>query len=123
MKLGDALQLVPGLGRFNTSLLFGAMHYFDDYSAMLAFLARATADVAYIEFTFSEGEHDTAGGPGGIGPYTRSKSRRTIYMGDRDAVLESVSVGMPDFEVEERTPISPPGRASDREIWRIRRVP
>lgn len=114
---GDMVEVLPGLGSFDTLLFFGALHYFADYEAVLAAIARAT-EVAYVEFAFSEGENDTAAAPGAIRPWVR-KTGKTIYMGDREAVAGTVRRAMPGFEIEARTPIT--RRASDREIWRLRR--
>jgi SAM-dependent methyltransferase len=120
-RLGDAREVLPKLPRFDTAVCFGCIHYFEDYEGFLGMLAAAVTGAVYVEFTFAEGEHDSAENPGVIAPYTRTKSGTTIYMGDRDAVAAAVAAGMPDFEIAERTKISPPGRASDREIWRLRR--
>jgi SAM-dependent methyltransferase len=121
VRLGDVRELLPTLGRFDTLMFFGVIHYFEDYEAVLAELAAATKDVMYVEFAFSEGDHDTAGAPGRISAYTRPKSGTVIYMGDRDAVAGAIASAIPEFLVEERTLISPPGRTSQREIWRLRR--
>jgi len=117
--LADAAEILPGLGRFDTVLFFGALHYFVDYQRMLRSVAAATAGAAYVEFTFSEGGLDTAAAPGAVRPWVR-KTGKTIYMGDRDAIVETVEAAMPDFTIEARTPVT--RRASDREIWRLRRT-
>lgn len=115
---GDAQELLPTVGSFDTLLFFGALHYFADYERILGAVAQA-ADVAYVEFTFSEQENDTATAPGAIRPWVR-KTGKTIYMGDRGAVEAVVRRAMPGFEVEARDPVT--RRASDREVWRLRRA-
>ena len=117
--LGDVLELLPALGRFDTLLFFGALHYFPDYHQILGFVADAVTEAAYVDFRFSEGRHDTAAEPGAIRPWVR-KTGKTIYMGDRETIVATVNEAMPGFEIEERTPM--PRRNSDREIWRLRRT-
>jgi SAM-dependent methyltransferase len=121
--LGDAIETLPTLGRFDTVLLFGAIHYFPDYEAVLGSIAAATSEAAYVEFTFSEAGNDTATDPGAIRPWTR-ESGSTIFMGDPETIERTVARVVPRLEIEARTPISAPGRAlaSAREIWRLRRI-
>lgn len=115
---GDALAVLPTLGKFDTLLFFGALHYFPDYGEILGRIGQAT-DVAYVEFTFTEADNDTASAPGAIRAWTR-KTGKTIYMGDRDATAEAVTAALPGFEIEARSPIT--RRNSDREIWRLRKT-
>jgi SAM-dependent methyltransferase len=119
-KLGDALGIVPALDEFDTVLFFGAIHYFPDYASLLHKIAAKTRQAAYIEFTFSEREHDTSSAPGYIRAWVR-RSGNTIYMGDRDTIEGVIGMAMPDFTIEGRTPISAPARNSDREVWCVRR--
>ncbi len=123
IRLGDALEVLPTLERFDTAVLFGALHYFSDYERTLGLVASVAADAAYIEFNFADSGHDTAAAPDGIHPYTRSRFGETIYLGNRDTIAEVVARSMPGFRIEERRPISPPGPRNrhQREVWRMRR--
>jgi SAM-dependent methyltransferase len=123
IRLGDALEVLPTLERFDTAVLFGALHYFPDYERTLALVANAATDAVYIEFNFADSGHDTAAAPDGIHPYARSRFGETIYLGNRDTIEEVVARAMPGFRIEERRPISPPGPRNrhQREVWRMRR--
>lgn len=122
-RFGDISAVLPELRRFDTVAFFGALHYFPDYQAILESVAQTANEAVYIEFCFAEGEHDSADAPGEIRPYTRSRTGTTIYMGDRETVTRTIERAMPDFELEERIPISAPGAklVSQREVWRLRR--
>jgi hypothetical protein len=122
LRLGDVREVLPTLGMFDTGVLFGALHYFDDYAGMLGLMASAVDGAAYVEFNFAEAEHDTASAPDGVQAYVR-KSGNTIYMANRPSVERLIEEAMPGFVVEDRRPISAPGRklVSQREIWRLRR--
>jgi SAM-dependent methyltransferase len=123
LQLGDITEVLPTLRAFDTVSFLGALHYFPDYEGTLASVALVAKDAVYIEFCFAEGEHDTADAPGEVRGYTRSRTGTTIYMGDPDTIDRVLTTAMPDFEVEARTPISPPGAklVSRREVWRLRR--
>jgi SAM-dependent methyltransferase len=134
--LGEMMETLPTIGRFDTTVLFGAMHYFQDYEATLREIARVTDGAAYIEFTFSELEHDTANSPPGVHPYMRSRTGTTIYLAD-PMTVERIA-GEAGFEVDARVPTQSSAAApcpsiaqrwgqnvsetfAGREVWRLRR--
>lgn len=123
LRRGNITDELPKLKPFDTISFLGALHYFPDYDATLRSVARVADEAVYLEFCFAEGEHDTAEAPGEIRAYTRSRTGTTIYMGDRDTIVRTLGAAMPDFDIEEKTPISPPGAklVSQREVWRLRR--
>ena len=115
--------MLPTLGRFDTGVMLGALHYFEDYAGMLGLIASAVDGCAYVEFNFSEREHDTANAPDGVQAYVR-QSGNVIYMANRPSVERLIAEAMPGFVIEDRRPISAPGGrklVSQREIWRMRR--
>ena len=122
LHLGDVREVLPGLGRFDTAVMLGALHYFADYAGMLALVASAVDGAAYIEFNFREGDLDTAGAADGVHAYTRP-SGNTIHLSNRRTVERLIGEAMPGFAIEARTPVSAPARkvVFEREIWRMRR--
>ena len=123
LQLGDIADVLPTLRSFDTVSFLGALHYFPDYLTTLSSVARVAKEAVYVEFCFAEGEHDTADEPGEVRPYTRSRTGTTIYMGDPETIARVIKKAMPEFEIEAKTPISPPGAklVSRREVWRLRR--
>jgi hypothetical protein len=116
-------RVVPTLSSFDTTALFGAIHYFPAYEEVLGLLADVTQESMYVEFCFAEGQHDTTEALGAIRPYTRSRSGTTIYMGDPETISRLIQHAIPEFNVEDRTVIRAPGRKliARREVWRLRR--
>ena len=122
-RLGDMLTTVPELRAFDTTVFFGALHCFSDCEQALGLLAAATREALYVELSFAAGWHDAAGHPGEVRPSLRSRTGTAIQMGDPEMILGVMGRCMPSFGLEERTPISPPGRklSPRREVWRLRR--
>ena len=120
-RLGDAIEALEDMEPFDTVVMFGAMHYFPDYDRVLGLLAAVAGRAVYVEFTFSEKEHDTADHPGAVRPYTRASSGTTIYMADPDALERTITAAMPGFRIDKRVPIAAPGPGlkSSREVWRL----
>lgn len=124
LRLGDVRELLPAAGEFDTAVMLGALHYFEDYASMLGLVASAAKSYAYIEFNFSEREHTTEDAPDGVRAYIR-QSGNTIYMANRRTVEQLIGAAMPGFVVEARNPVSAPGGrklVSQREIWRLART-
>jgi hypothetical protein len=65
---------------YNTVLFFGAIHYFPDYGSLLHKTAAKTRQAAYIEFTFSEREHDTSNAPGYIRAWADAAATRSTWV-------------------------------------------
>ena len=124
LRLGDAREIVPTLGQFDTVFMFGALHYFSDYHGMLSMLADASTDAVYVEFMLPEFS-DVWNGEPGVQPYVRP-SGTTVYTADSATLLQQIiPTAMPGFAVVSR--YASPGLAggvdSYREIWRLKRQP
>jgi len=122
-RLGDVRKVLPRLGRFDTAVMLGALHYFEDYAGMLRLIAHAVDGCAYIEFNFAEENYDSRGMPEGVHRYVR-QSGNPIFIASRETVERLVPEAMAGFIVEERMPSPGPGRKHvfDREIWRLQRT-
>jgi SAM-dependent methyltransferase len=114
---GDAREIVPALGRFDTVFMLGALHYFEDFEDMLALLGQAADEAVYVEFLLPEGSGVWDGRPGVQG-YTR-RSGTTVYAADSSTLIEVAGRALPGFELHRRRPTAGVGKGVDsyREIW------
>lgn len=122
--LGDAFKVLPRLGRFDTVFIFGALHYFENFEEMLANLANAASNVAYVEFLIPDAEPGLWNRKPGVQGYVR-KSGRTVYAADVASLHEIVGRRMPGFTVTRRRPsggLTKRGLDAHREIWTLRRT-
>jgi SAM-dependent methyltransferase len=119
---GDAREIVPRLGRFDTVFMFGALHYFEDFEVMLRLVADACEDALYLEFLLPEGSNSW-NGEQGLQGYTRA-SGTTVYAADALSLKDLCTRVMPEFELHGRRPTSGVGRGVDsyREIWTFTRA-
>lgn len=132
---GDMFEVTPTLGRFDTVLMFAAMHYFPDYERILRMIAEAARTAAYIEISPTDHPESCASEfpsdvvkkdqTPGVLPYTRATtSGMAAWLTDSQTMTNLVAEHMPGFEVADRRPISKPRKKdpSDyREVWVIRR--
>jgi SAM-dependent methyltransferase len=114
---GDAREIVPALGRFDTVFMLGALHYFEEFEDMLALLGGAAREAIYVEFLLPEVSGVWNGRPGVQG-YTR-RSGTTVYAGDSATLKEVTGRVLPGFELHRRRPTAGVGKGIDsyREIW------
>jgi len=122
-RLGDAREVVPTLGRFDTVFMLGALHDFEDMEGMLTMLADAAKSAVYVEFLLPDISGVWNGEPG-VQAYER-RTGTTVYAADSQSLINTVIPNaMPGFELVRRIPTAGVGRGVDsyREVWQLRRT-